>query len=89
MPQNQHNIMRLQKFMSRSGVDSRRACEKLILDGRVSVNGVCVTQLGTNVDADKDLVCFDGRPLRINSKKVVLMLNKPLGYVSTMKVFFQ
>ena len=66
--------------MAHCGVASRRASEKIILDGRVSVNGVLVTELGTKVTA-KDKVLVDGKPVSLEEKKRYVLLNKPLGYV--------
>lgn len=74
--------MRLQKFMADCGVASRRACEQLILEGRVAVNGQTVTQLGTLVEPG-DSVVFDGQALRLKSKRVYVMLYKPDKVVST------
>lgn len=74
--------IRLQKFLALSGVASRRAGEKLIEDGRVSVNGTAVTELGTKV-TEEDIVCVDGERIRPENKKVYIMLNKPVGYVTT------
>ena len=54
---------RLQKVMSNCGVASRRASEKMILEGRVRVNGVIVRELGTKVDPDKDRIAVDGKTL--------------------------
>lgn len=73
--------MRLQKFMADCGVASRRKCEELILQGRVSVNGEVVTQLGTCVE-DNDSVVFDGVNLQ-HKKKTYIMLYKPDKVVST------
>ncbi len=78
--QNQKNGERLQAFLAHCGVASRRASEKIILDGRVSVNGVVVTELGTKV-TDKDKVLVDGKPVSLEEKKRYVLLNKPLGYV--------
>lgn len=74
--------IRLQKYLAQSGVASRRAAEQYITDGRVSVNGEVVTELGTKV-SDNDKVCVDGKPIKLVSKKVYIMLNKPVGYVTT------
>lgn len=74
---------RLQKIISKHGVASRRAAEKMILDGRVSCNGV-VCILGESADPERDLICLDGKPLPAQSKHVYIMLNKPRGYVTTM-----
>ena len=73
---------RLQKYMARCGVDSRRRCEQLILDGRVAVNGSVITELGLKIDPEKDVVKVDGR--RISAEKTVYYaVNKPTGYVSS------
>ncbi len=74
--------MRLQKYMADCGVASRRACEQLILEGRVAVNGSVTTVLGTKVE-EEDVVTFDGKKIKPSSKKVYIMLNKPVGVVST------
>ena len=76
--------MRLQKYLARSGVASRRASEAIILDGRVCVNGVVVNELGTKVCPDVDVVTVDGKVVRPDSSPVVLMLNKPKGYLTSM-----
>ena len=73
---------RLQKFLASSGVASRRACEQLILEGRVQVNGVTVTELGTKVD-EGDTVTFDGKKVALPKEKVYIMLYKPDKVVST------
>ena len=78
------NVMRLQKYLARSGVASRRASEALISSGRVRVNGTVVTELGTKVDADQDTVTLDGQRVSIPAETVTLMLYKPAGYVTTM-----
>lgn len=78
---------RLQKVLARAGVGSRRACEALIAQGRVQVNGVTVTRLGTRVDPQRDEVRVDGRPIRIRQdvERVYLMMNKPVGVLTTMR----
>ena len=73
---------RLQKYMAECGVASRRKCEEIILEGRVSVNGNRVTELGTKV-TDGDVVAVDGKELHPVGKKVYIALNKPVGYVTT------
>lgn len=76
--------IRLQKFISDSGVTSRRKAEELILQGRVTVNGEIITILGTKVNPAKDSVVVDGRPVELSmSKKVYIILNKPRSCVST------
>ena len=77
-------IERLQKFLARCGVASRRAAEEMIRAGRVKVNGVVVDTLGAKVDPEKDVVRVDGRQVRPPSAAAVtLMLHKPSGYVSS------
>ena len=72
--------IRLQAFLAHCGVASRRASEKIILDGRVSVNGQVVTELGTKVTSD-DIVLVDGKPVKLEENKRYVLLNKPAGYV--------
>ena len=74
---------RLQKILSSYGVASRRKAEDLILQGRVTVNGV-VASLGDSADASVDVIEIDGKPLPEQSGKVYIMLNKPRGYVTTL-----
>ena len=78
------NEMRLQKFLARAGVASRRGSEEIIVSGRVSVNGAPVTELGVKVDADADVVEVDGARVGLSSGTVTIMLHKPAGYVTTM-----
>ena len=75
--------VRLQKFLAECGVASRRKCEEIILDRKVKVNGKIVSELGTKVDSEKDVVEVNGQVLT-NEKKVYILLNKPVGYVTTM-----
>ena len=77
--------IRLQKFLANSGVASRRKCEELILDGRVSVNGQIVKELGTKVNPAVDKVEYCGNPVFSSNKFVYILLNKPIGYVTTAK----
>ena len=76
--------MRLQRFLARAGAASRRGSERLMTAGRVRVNGVVVTELGSKVDPERDEVTVDGRPVHIEGRPVSLVLNKPAGYVTTM-----
>ncbi|MGE5590537.1 MAG: pseudouridine synthase [Bacillota bacterium] len=78
-------LVRLQKLLADAGVASRRASEKLISEGRVLVNGQPVTQLGVKVDPERDRVEVGGRVLRPAEERVYVILNKPRGYVSTVK----
>jgi 23S rRNA pseudouridine2605 synthase len=75
--------MRLQKYLANCGVASRRKAEELIRAGKVSVNGLVVTAMGTKVDAAKDKVRVEGRSVKPESKKIYLKLNKPRGYASS------
>ena len=76
--------MRLQKFLANEGVCSRRKAEEHILAGDVKVNGQVVTELGKKVIPEKDKVEFKGKLVElVNKKKVYILLNKPIGYVST------
>ena len=78
--------IRLQKFLAGNGVCSRRKAEEYILNGDVEVNGVVVTELGTKVNPEKDEVVFKGKKITENTdKKVYILLNKPIGYVTTTK----
>ena len=75
---------RLQKVLSQAGVASRRAAEKLIIDGRVEVDGQVVTELGTRVDPDASVIRVDGARVVVDDSMVYLALNKPRGMHSTM-----
>lgn len=77
--------MRLQKYMALSGVASRRKSEEMIKNGEVKVNNITITELGTIVDPNKDKVTVNDKAIRLENKKVYIMLNKPVGYVSTLK----
>ncbi|HEV8346755.1 MAG TPA: pseudouridine synthase [Vicinamibacterales bacterium] len=74
---------RLQKILSQAGIASRRAGERLMLEGRVTVNGVTVRELGTKADPAHDDIRVDGRRIRIAERHRYLLLNKPRGYVTT------
>ena len=74
---------RMQKILSARGVASRRAAEQMILDGRITCNGV-VCKLGESADPEKDQILVDGNPLPAQGEHVYIMLNKPRGYVTTL-----
>lgn len=78
-------LERLQKFIARSGVTSRRKAEELILNGHVKVNGIAITELGTKVDPQKDIVTVDNKKITEVNKFIYIKLNKPVGYVTTVK----
>ena len=73
----------MQKFISQAGAASRRAAEKMIADGRVSVNGEIVLEMGIKIDPDRDLVQIDGLKLIIPESRRYFLLYKPRGYLST------
>lgn len=75
---------RLQKFLARAGVASRRKAEEYIAQGRVMVDGRRVEQPGTCIDPARQSVTFDGRPVTLPQRTVTVLLNKPAGYVTTM-----
>ncbi len=75
-------MVRLQKFLAEAGVASRRASEQVICEGRVTVNGETVTELGTKIDPARDRVAVDGRHLK-PKRKLYVALNKPAGYICT------
>lgn len=76
--------IRLQKVLSQAGIASRRAAEKLIIDGRVEVDGQLVTELGTRVDPNISVIRVDGARVVVDDSLVYLALNKPRGMHSTM-----
>ncbi|WP_328357034.1 rRNA pseudouridine synthase [Mycobacterium sp. NBC_00419] len=76
--------VRLQKVLSQAGIASRRVAERMILDGRVEVDGRIVTELGTRVDTDSAEIRVDGARVVLDDSMVYLALNKPLGMHSTM-----
>jgi 23S rRNA pseudouridine2605 synthase len=85
MKSSQEISVRLQKFIADCGVTSRRKAENYILDGRVSVNGNIITELGTKVTLNKDSVTVDGVALEFAAvDKVYLVMNKPRAYMTTL-----
>ena len=75
---------RLQKFIANQGICSRRKAEEYITSGRIKVNGNVIMELGTKIDPNKDVVEVDGKKIsNIAGKKVYILLNKPIGYVTT------
>ena len=77
--------LRLQKFIADCGITSRRKAEELILQGKVKVNGKVVTELGTKINPQKDVVVYNDRQIQNDNKYVYILLNKPIGYVTTVK----
>ena len=74
---------RLQKYLANCGVASRRKCEEYILQGKVKVNGEVVTELGTKINPEKDRIEFENKLVKESTKHVYILLNKPIGYVTT------
>lgn len=74
---------RLQKYLANCGVASRRKCEEYILQGKVKVNGKIITELGIKINPEKDIIEFENKPVKESSKHIYILLNKPIGYVTT------
>ncbi len=77
--------IRLNKFLAQSGVASRREVDKMIVEGRITVNSRVVRILGTKIDDEKDRVELDGKKVEKEEEMIYLMLNKPQGYLVTLK----
>lgn len=77
--------MRLQKYMAKCGIASRRKSEEIILEGRVKVNDIVVKELGMTINPKKDIVKVDNKIIKLEENKIYIMLNKPKGYVTTVK----
>lgn len=77
--------MRLQKYMAHCGVASRRKCEELIRDGHVTVNGEVVRDMGVKINPNRDRVFVKGKRIVMEENHVYIMLNKPRGYITTVK----
>ena len=76
-------LMRLQKFLSEAGICSRRKGEAYIKSGLVSVNNATVTELGTKIDPQKDLITFRGKRVTLKNDPIYIAVNKPKGYVTS------
>ena len=74
---------RLQKYLAECGIASRRKCEEYILQGKIQVNGKIITELGVKVNPEKDKITFEGKNVKQEERKVYILLNKPIGYVTT------
>jgi pseudouridine synthase len=83
MVQDQTSGERLSRFLAHAGIASRRHDEEMIAAGRVQVNGVTITTQGTRINPGTDIVLVDRKPVHTPSKHVYLLLNKPVGYVTT------
>ncbi|MCR1950083.1 MULTISPECIES: pseudouridine synthase [unclassified Clostridium] len=76
---------RLQKYMARCGVASRRKCEEIILSGKVKINDKIINELGVKIDPSKDKVFYNGKRILPEENKLYIMLNKPEGYITSVK----
>ena len=81
--------IRLQKYIADCGITSRRKAEELILQGKIKVNGKVVQELGTKVNVQNDIVEYNGKVLKQEENKIYILLNKPIGYVTTVKDQFE
>ena len=77
--------IRLQKYLADCGIASRRKSEELIKQGQVKVNGKTITELGTKVIPNKDIVEYNGKKIELKKEYVYILLDKPIGYVTTVK----
>ena len=77
--------IRLQKYLANNGVASRRKAEEMILAGKVSVNGKVVTELGTKINPSLDKIVVEGKEIKQENEHIYILLNKPIGYVTTVK----
>ena len=77
--------IRLQKYLADAGIASRRKAEELIKQGKVYVNGKIVNELGTKVTPNVDEIRYEGKKVEIEEKYIYILLNKPIGYVTTVK----
>lgn len=82
--------VRLQKYLADCGISSRRKAEELISQGKVQVNDEIICELGTKIDTDKDIVKYCGKIVeKLNKDHIYILLNKPIGYVSTVTDQFE
>lgn len=81
----EENKIRLQKYLAECGIASRRKAEEYIQDGKVKVNGKTVTELGTKINSNKDEVYFNNKKVIKQNENIYILLNKPIGYVTTTK----
>lgn len=77
--------IRLQKYIADCGIASRRKAEELIKQGKIKINGQIVTELGTKINPQKDVVLYNDKQIQNDNKYVYILLNKPIGYVTTVK----
>ena len=77
--------IRLQKYLAEAGIASRRKAEEFILQGKIQVNGQVVKELGTKINPKKDEIKYNDKIVKQEERKVYILLNKPIGYVTTVK----
>lgn len=77
--------IRLQKYLAECGIASRRKSEEYIQEGKVQVNGKSVTELGVKINPEKDIVYFNNKKIAKQNENIYILLNKPIGYVTTTK----
>ena len=77
--------IRLQKYLAECGIASRRKAEEYIQEGKVQVNGKVVTELGVKINPEKDIVYFNNKKVAKQNENIYILLNKPIGYVTTTK----
>ena len=77
--------IRLQKYLAECGIASRRKAEEYIQEGKVQVNGKSVTELGVKINPEKDIVYFNNKKVTKQNENIYILLNKPIGYVTTTK----
>lgn len=82
---NKSNLVRLNKYIADCGIASRRKADELILHNKIMVNQILISEPGFRIDPEKDIVWVDGKEIKPESKKVYILLNKPVGYVTTSK----
>lgn len=77
--------IRLQKYIAEAGITSRRKAEELILQGKIKINGQVVETLGTKVVPNRDKIEYNGKEIKLQDELIYILLNKPIGYVTTAK----
>lgn len=77
--------IRLQKYLADCGIASRRKAEELIISGKVKVNGKVMTELGIKINPETDEIMFNGKIIKKEDEKIYILINKPIGYVTTTK----
>jgi pseudouridine synthase len=79
----ENNLVRINKFIAMHSDIARRTVDEYILQGRITINGISISQPGFKIDPGKDKVSVDGEPIKISNKKIYIILNKPEGVISS------